>query len=156
MWNTAVCTQMASFILFPSTFINFTLKSTPIVAGCSVSKVSSVNRKRRLADHKEKSSNSCGQHFFSEQQSLPRFPNSALSCNENLEGSQHWGVHIRRGRCSERNSVKTWDDETAVLNECFRLKAASFLCWRFSGIRRTRFDCLVWPLGCESNRNLQL
>lgn len=39
---------MANLTLFPSTLICLTLKSTPIVAACSLSKVSSVNRSKRL------------------------------------------------------------------------------------------------------------
>lgn len=41
-------THIANLILLPSTLINLTLKSTPIVAACSLSNVSSVNLRRRL------------------------------------------------------------------------------------------------------------
>ena len=41
---------MASLALFPSTFKVLTLKSTPIVAACSGSNVSSVNRNNKLTN----------------------------------------------------------------------------------------------------------
>ena len=49
-------THIASFVQLPSTVIVFTLKSTPMVALCSGSKVSSVNLRSKLKE-KQKAKN---------------------------------------------------------------------------------------------------